>query len=146
LRFLNTDAARRCDEKNRPRFGASSANGGTALLDRLTAEGVLLVRSVRGVSGYHSDPVEPDIKFLCGDLGESRKDALTELGLASEYDDRVVRFEPYQPSSLRLLRRLKGRLDGAWPIADRAVHPNVATTMPSSWVKRRRDNTRSVIA
>src|SRR5258706_345520 len=51
-----------------------------------------------------------------------------------------------QPSSLRLLRRLKGRPDGTSLIAERAVHANVATTMPNPWAKRRRDSTRSVIA
>jgi len=103
LRFRNAEAARRCNEKNRPCFSASGANGGTALLDRLTAEGVLLVRSVRGVSGYQLDLVELDIELFGGDLGESRQDALTEFGLAGEDDDGVVRFEPYPALELTVV-------------------------------------------
>ena len=109
MRLLNTETARRCDEKNCPCFSASSANGGAALLDRLTTEGVLFVRPARGVGGHHLDLVELDIELFGGDLGESRKDALTELGLAGEDDDGVVRLEPNPAFQSAVVTQTKGQ-------------------------------------
>src|SRR4029077_18656960 len=93
----DTETARRRREQSPARLCACCADRAPALLDRLTAECVLLVRSSRGVGGDHADLLEPDVELLRRDLSKGGEDPLTKLGLAGEDRDRLVRLQADPP-------------------------------------------------
>ena len=84
LQLFRADAkpTRRRGEKNAARLCAGRANGASALLDRLAAESILLIRSLRRVGGDHADLVESDVELLRRDLRQRGQYPLPELGLA----------------------------------------------------------------
>ena len=77
-------------EQDRAHLGAGHAQGGAAVLDRLAAGGLALVRRLAGVAGDHLDARERQIELLGRDLGERGEDPLPELDLAGE-DGRACR-------------------------------------------------------
>src|SRR5258708_19296194 len=70
LQIFWADAEPPCSrrKKNAARLGACRPNGVSTLLDRLTTEGVLLVRPSSGIGGYHADLLKPPARLFARHL------------------------------------------------------------------------------
>ena len=84
-------------KQDRAHLGAGQAQRGAAVLDRLAARGLALVRGAAGVAGHHGHPSERHVEFFRRDLGERGDDALAELDLAGEHRNGAVGIDA-QPS------------------------------------------------
>ena len=65
-------------------LGACHAQRGAAVLDRLAAGGLALIRGLAGIAGNHLEARERQIELLGRDLRERGEDALPQLDLAGE--------------------------------------------------------------
>src|SRR6266702_5685180 len=107
-------SACRCGDKDAAGLGACGADGAPALLDRLTTECVLFIRSARRVGRNDPDRLKADIELFCRNLSESGEDPLTEFGFPGEDDHGLVRVQPdpaFQPAvTTQTERQISGRL------------------------------------
>ena len=71
-------------EEDRAHLGAGHAQRRAAVLDRLAAGGLALVRRLAGIAGNHRDAGERQIELLGRDLRERGENALPQLDLAGE--------------------------------------------------------------
>ena len=80
----HAEPLRREVDQNGASLGACHAQGRAAVLDRLAAGSLTLVRRLAGVAGDHPDASERQIDLLGGDLREGGENTLTQFDLSRE--------------------------------------------------------------
>jgi hypothetical protein len=93
LARLDAQLGRRRREQYLTGLGAGEADGGAALLDRLTAGGKAFVWGAGGVGRHHVDAPVVHVEFVGGNLRQCARNALPEFDFAGEHRHGAIRID-----------------------------------------------------